>query len=227
MRVLISGTGTDVGKTHVTACLLALGRARGVRVGAWKPFASGVVDGAAEDALVHARALGAPALPPAYSLVEPLSPHLAARREGVSIDLDLVAARVDELARSLDVLFVEGAGGLFSPINEREGHVELVARLRPEGLLLVASDRLGVLHDVRATLVAARASGVDAATVVLSRPAAADASTGTNADELERLGVARVAAVFPRAAFDAPESLESAAEAWRALGLPERSLSST
>ena len=84
----------------------------------------------------------------------------------------------------------------------------MLAALSPTLHVLVAPDRLGVLHDVGAAL----AAWPDAPEtwVVLSAPAASDASTGDNAAELETLGIARVAAVFPHAASDSTPTTEVA-----------------
>jgi dethiobiotin synthetase len=85
--------------------------------------------------------------------------------------------------------------------------------------LLVAPDRLGVLHDVRATLLAARHVGLSLDAVVLSAPATPDASTGRNGAELSRLGIVPVAAEFPRGAPDDEETTLAAFATYRGLGL--------
>lgn len=209
MRIVLVGTGTDVGKTHVACALLAALRARGARCRGYKPIATGVAVGArCDDAERHALAAGVAYAAPTYAFVPPVSPHLAAREAGRAIDLGVLARRAAELEDG--ALVVETAGGLFSPLDERSTNADLVRALAPARVVLVAPDRIGVLHDVGATARAARAEGLDAMEVVLSAPAAPDASTGTNAAELARLGVL-VRATFPRAAPDAPESLAAAA----------------
>lgn len=216
VRVIVVGTGTEIGKTHVTTCLLAQARRIGRRTVAYKPVATGVA-GSCEDAERHACALGAPYLPPTFAYGPPISPHLAAREEGRAIDLEVIGQRAAELSSGADDLVVESAGGLFSPLGEAMTNVDLVTRLLPARVLLVAPDRLGVLHDVGACLAAARARGVVVSALALSAPLAPDASTGTNAHEIERIGLARVAAVFPHAAFDEVRSLDAAARLWAAL----------
>jgi dethiobiotin synthetase len=188
----------------------------GRTVVAYKPVATGV-DGRCEDAVRHAAALGAPYVPPTFVYRRPISPHLAAREEGRPIDLDVIRQRASELARRADDLIVESAGGLFSPLGDAIINVDLVQHLRPTHVLLVAPDRLGVLHDVGACLGAARARGVAVAALALSAPAAPDDSTGTNAPELDRIGLGPVAAVFPHAAFDDDRSQRQAAKLWGVL----------
>jgi dethiobiotin synthetase len=221
MRIVIVGTGTDVGKTHVTAALLAHAVRSGVRALGYKPVATGVV-GRCDDAEAHASASGAPYLHPTFAYRRPVSPHLAAREEGRAVDL----AAIVSVAGSLrgDAVLVETAGGLLSPLGESTTNADLVRALAPARALLVAPDRIGVLHDVTATLLAAASLGLPAPVVVLSSPAVADASTGANAEELARLGRATVTAVFPRASLADPATHAAAALAWGALAT-DRALS--
>jgi dethiobiotin synthetase len=206
--VAVAGTGTSVGKTHVCQALSHHGRGTIV---VWKPIESGAGD------TEELRRAG-PTEAALYSFREPISPHLAARREGASIDLDRIVRVAHELAA--EVLVIETAGGLFSPLGVGVTNADLIRALAPDRVLLVAPDRLGVLHDVGAAVTAARAVGLAIDSVVLSAPEMADASTHTNRRELENTVGIRVAAEFPRARFDAAESLARARETLDALGAP-------
>lgn len=217
MRVFVTGTGTDVGKTHVASCLLRLARERGTRARAYKPVASGLADGRCEDAEAHAAALGGPVEAPTYAFRDPISPSVAARREGVTVDIAVITEHVREMEAGADLILVEGAGGLFSPLGDAITNADLAVALAPCAVLLVAPDRLGVLHDLRATLLAARASGVSIDAFVLSAPKEPDASTSTNEAELERIGLGAPAAIFERARFDDQISLRAAAQVWAVL----------
>src|SRR5689334_11303421 len=98
-RIVILGTGTGVGKTHVS---LALGRALAARRSAGaqprrfallKPIESGFSPDAPSDAsrlAAESRAISLPSDHPRYALAEPISPHLAARRAGLSIEIPVV-----------------------------------------------------------------------------------------------------------------------------------------
>ena len=205
LRIVVVATGTDVGKTHVTCALLAHLRASKIPALGWKPIASG----GTEDAKQHADAAGTDYVHPSYAFAKPISPHLAAREEGVTIDFEKLRVRADELERRGGVLVVETAGGMFSPLVP-----ELSKALAPASFVLVAPDRLGVLHDVTAV---ARAADIPLAGVVLSTPESSDASTGTNAAEIERLRILPLLAVFPRAAWDFPESHAAAERVWSAV----------
>jgi dethiobiotin synthetase len=216
MRIVVVGTGTEVGKTHVSACLLALARAKGRRVAAYKPIATGI-DGVCEDAAHHAEALAAAYRPPTFAYKKAVSPHLAAREEGRPIELDVIRRHADQIGLASDFVLIEAAGGLFTPLSETETNVTLVRGLLPAFVVLVAPDRLGALHDVGASLVAARASGIEIGGVVLSAPSMPDDSTGSNASELERVGLGPILAVFPRATVDARESQNAAARVWETI----------
>jgi dethiobiotin synthetase len=203
--IVVTGVGTGVGKTHVAAALLrALGRSQPAL--GYKPIESGVLGAMGEDeALLQAASTFHVKRPTVQvRLAAPVSPHLAARLEGRSIPLDEIVQEVDAL-RVMTTLVVELAGGLFSPLTDRRTGAELVQALRPDVLLLVASNRLGVLHDVGAVVRACRGMlSLDG--VVLCAPVTEDLSTTTNAVEIERTVGQRVLANLPRAS---PESLVS------------------
>jgi dethiobiotin synthetase len=208
--VVVIGTGTGVGKTHVTLALVRALEARGAVVAAWKPVVTGTASPDGDDARALAAALGRPLEPPVFSAPEPISAHLAAARLGRSVDIDAIAGRARALARSHDYVVVETAGGLFSPLGPWRTNADVVRALAPGAAVLVAPDRLGVLHDVGAALRAARAESLAVHALALSAPEIADASTGTNAGELVSLGIAPEVVVFARAPFDAAASLAAA-----------------
>lgn len=229
MIVFVTGTGTDVGKTHVSCALLAALRtgAPDLRVQAWKPVLTGISptgdDGAEPtDRDRHAIHLGHPTPDPAHVFVPPISPHLAAREAGVRLCIHRLATAALTHAEGTDVLLVEGAGGLFSPIADDTTYADLAGVLRARigdrlRVLLVAPDRLGVLHDLRASLLAARHVGAPVTALALSAPAVPDASTGRNAEEVRRLFIGPLAAVFPRAEPESPASASAARATWKKL----------
>jgi dethiobiotin synthetase len=201
-RIVMLGTGTSIGKTWTT---LALTRAL-IRCGAptiaLKPIESGVsgpFGPGDSDAELLARASSATPLPPPYRLPEPISPHLAARRAGVTLEL----ARTLEYVRACEsaapaFVVVESAGGVFSPLAAGVTNYDLARCLEPAFWVLCAPDALGVLHQLTATLEAMRARGREPDCVVLSAPAAPDASTGSNAAELTALSITQPIAVLGR-----------------------------
>jgi dethiobiotin synthetase len=196
--VAVSGTGTGVGKTHVACALLRALRERGGRAVGWKPVESGVTRDRGDDEDALRDASGGEVAGPTLRLRAPLSPHLAARREGISIDAAALRTTLDELAARWPLVVLELAGGLFSPFDDLLANADWLAPIRP-ALVVVAPDRLGVLHDVGATVRAATAVGLALRAVVLSAPEQPDASTGTNAGELRARHASIAVASVPRA----------------------------
>ncbi|HKY37823.1 MAG TPA: dethiobiotin synthase [Polyangiaceae bacterium] len=200
MRVVILGTGTSVGKTFVTAALAAACRSRG-SVLALKPIETGVLEGAPGDAGTIAEAAGHSPVLSRWRFERGVSPHLAAREQGESIDIGQVAGWVWEHEQRLApaVTLVESAGGAFTPLGPRATNVDLASSLAPALWLLVAPDALGVLHDVGAAL---RALPRPPDAVVLSAARPVDASSGSNAAELKRLGICKVMQVLAAGSRD-------------------------
>jgi len=184
-----------------------------------KPVESGGTEDA--DALAGASAFHVKPSP-LYALREPISPHLAARHEGREICLERVKEWVERSAGHADFLWIETAGGVFSPLSDRHTNVDLLRATNPDNVVLVAPDRLGVLHDLKATLVAMKACGLAEPVVVLSAPAVSDASTGTNAPELLVLGTCSPTATFPRCDVRDAPTLRAAHDLLRALMHPEQ-----
>jgi dethiobiotin synthetase len=184
--VIVSGTGTGVGKTHFSAALLKTLQGFFQRVTGLKPIETGLVEGTPSDAerLQHASSFHVQHS--GYTFAEPLSPHLAARRAARSIEVPAIRSIVEAARRQTDLTLVELAGGLFTPISDTELNADVLRSLNPDKAVLVGPDRLGVLHEVLATLRAASSFGITIDAVVLMAPEAADASTGLNTMELLR-----------------------------------------
>ncbi|MBI2391800.1 MAG: dethiobiotin synthase [Deltaproteobacteria bacterium] len=179
MIVAVTGTGTGVGKTTVAIALVRALAACGLRVGAFKP----VETGGDEDGRALARASGADA-GPGVGLRTPVAPNVAARLEGVVLDPAALRREAVERAARVDVLVVEPPGGLYSPLTDELTAADWLRDLEPARLLLVAPNRLGVLHDVEACRRALRADGLAMDAVVLTGGSAADPAVATNDREL-------------------------------------------
>ena len=193
--LFITGTGTGVGKTYV-ACLIAESMVRaGLRVGVYKPVASGCrfVEGAtrSDDALALWKAAGEPgALPDVcpQAFLASLAPHLAARAENKAVDPKLLIAGARLWEGRCDVLLVEGAGGLMSPVTDDLYVADLAAELRYP-LVVVSPNVLGTINATLQTLITAATfrEGLDVAGVVLNdiSDTDGDASAASNRRELE------------------------------------------
>ena len=156
--VLVTGTGTDVGKTVVTAALAAVVRARGSQVAVVKPVQTGLGPGDPGDVDEVRRLVGDDvATHELVRLRDPLAPEAAARREGTSLPpVALHAKRIGEVAAETEVVFVEGAGGLLVRLDDRGGTLaDLGTGLRYKGVgcgvVLVASAGLGTLNTAALT----------------------------------------------------------------------------
>lgn len=172
--LFVAGTGTDVGKTHITGLLLRALRARGVDAGSIKPVQTGCAPGEPPlDLAMHWRLAGwNPADAVArdcapFVFLDPVSPHLAARREGVALDVAGVAAAVRRAAHHFSFSLVEGAGGVLVPLNERETLLDLMRALELS-VLLVAEAGVGTINHTLLTLAALRGAGVPVLGVVLN-----------------------------------------------------------
>jgi dethiobiotin synthetase len=223
--LFITGTDTGVGKTYV-GCLIARSlRARGVRVGVYKPVASGcqregdtLVSG---DALALWRAAGEPGdlehvCPQRFAA--PLAPHLAARAEGREVEESLLRSGLDYWRDRSDIVLVEGAGGLMSPLTEEDYVADLAADFGFP-LVVVTRNALGTIHQTLATLIAAAAfeNGLPIAGIVLNWPSQAedDPSTAHNRRELVARCVPPLLAELGHGAEAFSEDVE-----WLALARP-------
>jgi dethiobiotin synthetase len=192
-----------VGKTFVTS-LLGAGLSESVPTLALKPIETGVRSDDDGDAGVIARAAGHSPRLSEWRYADGVSPHLAARRAGVTIDCAAVAAWVR--AREAEapwgtVTLVETAGGALSPLAPGATNADLALLLEPAIWLVVAHDSLGVLHDVTALL---RALPRPPDALVLCAARAADESSGTNARELAELRICAPLPCIERWATSAP-----------------------
>jgi dethiobiotin synthetase len=194
--LFITGTGTGVGKTYVASLIVRALRKAGKRVGVYKPVASGCErrDGEliSPDALSLWAAAGEPETLEAVCpqrFAAPLAPHLAARAEGRRVEAGLLRSGVDFWLSSSDVVIVEGAGGLMSPISDDDYNADLAASLGFP-LVVVSTNELGTINATLQTLIAAATygEGLSIAGVVLNsaRKSADDPSTDSNPDELAR-----------------------------------------
>ena len=200
--VLVTGTDIGVGKTWVACGLAHAIRHAGRSVTAVKAVETGCEDRPAptEDGARLAAATGQTTPTRALRRFRAsIAPAPAADLEGLTLDLDELAAEIGAAAGTSQLLLLEGAGGLLSPLGWDWNAVDLAQAVHATALV-VASDRLGTINHTLLTLSALDLAGVRVAAIVLSAPAAADASTGSNGPAIARLsGIDRVRSV-PRLA---------------------------
>lgn len=162
----ITGTDTGIGKTWSTVALMQYFKNQGKTVIGMKPIASGCekIDGQLknEDALLlqqHASiALPYQDVNP-YAFALPVSPHIAADKQGVEIELETIKAQYQQLEKQADVVLVEGVGGWMVPLNERQTVADLALHM---GLpvIVVVGVRLGCINQAKLTFAAIQQTGV-------------------------------------------------------------------
>ncbi len=157
-QFFITGTDTGIGKTMVAAILMA-----GLKGIYWKPVQSGNEE--MSDTRWVMKATGLPQRhfhPETYRLSRPLSPHSAARADGLRIDLDAF-----QLPGSARHFIVEGAGGIMVPLNEKAMMIDLMKHL---GLpvLLVAKSGLGTINHTLLSLEQLKRRGLVVAGIVMN-----------------------------------------------------------
>jgi dethiobiotin synthetase len=177
-ETFITGVGTGVGKTLVTTALCFQLNRLGRPISALKPVVSGYDPGDRDsDPALILRSLGRSPAAQAIAAVAPwrfrapLSPHLAARQEGRSLNLNDIVAFCRAHERKDDgVLLVEGAGGVMTPIDRRETVLDLIVRLG-YGVVLVTGSYLGALSHTLTAVHALRTGNVTLSGIVVSESA--------------------------------------------------------
>jgi dethiobiotin synthetase len=186
----ITGTDTEIGKTHSAVKLIERWRRDGKRVAAMKPVASGceiLPDGRWHnddvERLVAATGQTDRDLMNPYRFLPPVSPHIAAREAGVTISLDTISAHYRKLAEGADVVLVEGAGGWLAPLTDTLFMADLAQDLALP-VILVVGMRLGCINHALLSARAIQASGLTLAGWVANR---VDPAMLTYADVLSTL----------------------------------------
>jgi len=217
--VFVTGTDTGIGKTRVAVALVAALAGAGLRAVGMKPVAAGIDAGAEvnEDvaALAAAGNVDVPlALRNPYAFGAAVAPHLAARDDGVRIDIDVIARAFVTLCGCADAVVVEGAGGALVPLGTGSDMLD-VARVLRLPVLLVVGMRLGCLNHALLSVLAIRARGLELAGWVANELPPGMPRCADNVATLRAaLGVAPIATIAP----DAPFRFDSAALAalkWR------------
>jgi dethiobiotin synthetase len=212
--LVVSGTGTGVGKTVVTAAVAALAATRGATVAVVKPAQTGASLDDHGDLDDVRRLAGVTDLHEHARFPDPLSPAAAARRSGLpALDLHDSAARVRGLAADRDLVVVEGAGGLLVRYDAEGLTIADLARELAAPVLVVADPALGTLNHTALTLEALAHRGIVLAGVVLgSWPDEPDLACRSNVRDLEMLAARPLAGALRAGAgrLDAPEFLLAA-----------------
>lgn len=180
-QIFVTGTGTDVGKTIISAIL-----AVGLRAYYWKPIQCGL-DGQSDSEIVQKLTglSGEYFCNESYRLNAALSPHAAASQENCTIDLEEMnlPAKVFQSR-----LVVEGAGGILVPLNEKEFMLDLIKKLQLP-VLLVARSELGTINHTLLSLQTLRLNKLAVWGVVMNGP-----RNALNKEAIEKYGKVKVLA---------------------------------
>lgn len=226
----VTATGTDVGKTFVMCELIAAAMRRSLRVRASKPVMSGFDPGAAagSDAGRLLAALGQPVEPRGIAEISPwrftapLSPDMAAAREGRQIDVAALNAlcrdEIDRAHRDDALLLIEGVGGVAVPLDDRHTVLDWMQSVAAPAVV-VAGSYLGTLSHTLTAVAALRGRGIPIAAVVVSESAESPVPLAETVATLERfVTTVPVLAVRRRVAPGDPGAPDDARTAAR----PER-----
>jgi len=152
-RIFVTATNTDIGKTYTTKLLLKQYASLGYKVGVIKPIETGVIDGYYPDGSelfelvtelnpAFSSLCVSDIIPFSYEL--PAAPYIAS--QGKKLDVQMLNAAVEKLEQLCDILIIEGAGGLYVPIDDETMMIDLIQYLDAVALL-VTHCSLGCIND--------------------------------------------------------------------------------
>ncbi|WP_199438960.1 dethiobiotin synthase [Umezawaea beigongshangensis] len=206
--LVITGTGTEVGKTVVTAALAAVAAARGSRVAVLKPAQTGLLPGEPGDVDEVVRLAGDVTARELVRYPDPLAPATAARRAGLPVlSPAQIAAEVVLLDETHDLVLVEGAGGLLVRFDDAGSTIADVAWAVNAPVLIVAQAGLGTLNATALTAEAVLRRGLETVGVVVgSWPEHPDLAARCNLADLPEAAGAPLLGVLPSGAGTLPSA---------------------
>lgn len=217
--VVITGTGTEIGKTVTTAAVAAAALGAGRSVAVLKAAQTGLRPDERGDAEEVARLAGAVTTAEVARYPDPLAPATAARRAGLPpVHPQEIAETAAKLATGHDLVLVEGAGGLLVRFDEAGATLADAAELMAAPVLVVASAGLGTLNTTELTARELRGRRLDLLGVVIgSWPDAPDLASRCNVADLPEVAGAPLLGALPAGAGAlAPADFRTAAPGWLA-----------
>jgi len=199
--LFVTGTDTGVGKTVLTAMLLAFLRERGGRVLAMKPFCSGGRDDARLLQSLQKECLTLDEVNPFY-FDRPLAPGAAARGSGQKAPFGAVLGKIQAAASRCDLLLVEGIGGVMVPLGGDYTVRDLIRGLECK-TIVVCPNRLGTINHTLLTAEALESAGIEEFTIVLMGVKNPDISAASNPRMIRRMLPLRPVFCLPYLGFRA------------------------
>ena len=177
--IFITATGTDVGKTYISALIVKKMREHNYNCGYFKPVLSGaymndfgaLIAGDCEYVIEKAKLQKTPFKYLSYSFSEAVSPHLASKRSNTEINTDKILNDFSTLKQEYDYILVEGAGGITCPLNISENKTLLLSDLIKEmnaDIIIVADGGLGTINSVLTTVEYAQNHNIKIAGIILN-----------------------------------------------------------
>ena len=221
----VTATGTDIGKTFVTAGLIRHLRTAGEKVSALKPVVSGfdMATSALSDPGVLLGALDIPITPEAledispWRFAAPLSPDMAAAREGAALDFDAIIARCQQtIAAETGTLFIEGVGGVMVPLDDTRTVLDWMVTLNLP-LIMVTGSYLGTISHTLTALDAVARRGLVVNALVINETGDGAVPIEETQAAIARFHPALTIATIPRVKRPVDAAANFAA-LWRAIG---------
>ena len=177
-KIFITATGTDVGKTYISALIVKKIREVGLNCGYFKPVLSGVsekdgqlIESDCNYVLKTANIKESPQDCVVYWWREAVSPHLAAKRANESIDINKIKKLFQKKQNQYDYLLVEGAGGITCPLKLDNGEKYLLKDLIKElglNIIIIADGGLGTINSTLLTVEYAKANNINIEGIILN-----------------------------------------------------------
>ena len=211
-NIFITATGTDIGKTYVSALIVKKMREAGLNCGYFKPVLSGVVE--KDGKLVESDCnyvVNTAKIPisadncVAYWWKEAVSPHLAAKRANMEIDIAKIKSEFKKKTSEYDYLLVEGAGGITCPLRLENGEKYLLKDLIKEldtSIIIVADGGLGTINSILLTVAYACNNGINIKGIILNNYEPSNFMHQDNLKQVEYLTGVKVVATVEKGQKD-------------------------
>ena len=170
--IFITATGTDIGKTYISALIVKKMREEGLNCGYYKPILSGAVNGIPGDCKYVTETAGLNCNPMdclTYCFEEAVSPHLAAKRQNIVISKEKILEDFKSKQQEYDYLLIEGAGGITCPINIENKYLmnDLIKDMGAD-IVIVADGGLGTINSVLLTVEYAQKRNLNIRGIILN-----------------------------------------------------------
>lgn len=222
--IFVTATGTDIGKTYISALLVKKLRESGLNCGYYKPALSGAIKQPDDsllpgdcDFVVKTSKLNIKPIDcVTYCFEEAVSPHLAAERLGVKIEKSKIKSEFEQREKNYDYLVVEGAGGITCPFNMKEEVLLLPDIIKALGLniVIVADGGLGTINSVLLTVEYAKQQGINIKGLILNNFEEDNFMHLDNKKQIERLTGIHVIATVKKGDNDLNISTNDLLKIW-------------